>query len=378
MMHLKQERTELGISLQSCGRQLSTINANITQHHEAIRLIRGNYVSKTMGNASSNELLLTEARNLSKIVNWRFDVKTKSLSCPNNFFPVGIHTDYLAGFKAYVDLMGLEEGKILPTAIRQILKTGKPYVIAYHLASLDGEKIILQHGYCEKDLNGKIVALLGTLEDVSESNKLAKQLKDLKEQYQLLRSSLPSPKQNEKREVTAFTKKDTPFCYVNHDCPGNPEKAFSILKPEHSSVSPCHLITITKSQPEKKAVLVEKMKALINQLVQGSNEQMAINFSQYLSEQLNYNYKYLSSIFSEHHGETIQHFFSSEKIEEVKQLISAGELNLTEIAFKLHYSSVSHLSNQFKTITGITPSQYKLLITKAAVAEITESTHQQI
>jgi AraC-like DNA-binding protein len=85
------------------------------------------------------------------------------------------------------------------------------------------------------------------------------------------------------------------------------------------------------------------------------------NFSAYLSEKLNYDYTYLSNLFSEVEGTTIEHFMITHKIERVKELLVYDEISLTEIAWKLHYSSVAHLSNQFKKITGLTPTYFKQL-----------------
>ena len=84
-----------------------------------------------------------------------------------------------------------------------------------------------------------------------------------------------------------------------------------------------------------------------------------INFSHFLSEKLNYEYNYLSNLFSEVKGTTIEHYIISHKIERAKELLVYNELTLTEIAYKLHYSSVAHLSNQFKKVTGLTPSFFK-------------------
>jgi AraC-like DNA-binding protein len=86
-----------------------------------------------------------------------------------------------------------------------------------------------------------------------------------------------------------------------------------------------------------------------------------VKFSVYLSEKLNYDYTYLANIFSETQGTTIEQFIILHKIEKVKELIMYGELNLTEIAWKLHYSGVAHLSNQFKKVTGLTPTYFKSL-----------------
>jgi AraC-like DNA-binding protein len=111
----------------------------------------------------------------------------------------------------------------------------------------------------------------------------------------------------------------------------------------------------------KNAILVEKIKNIIIEMVHYADELPKTNFSDYLSEKLNYDYTYLSNLFSETGGTTIEHFILLHKIERVKELIIYDELNLTEIARKLHYSSVAHLSNQFKKITGLTPTFFKSL-----------------
>lgn len=111
---------------------------------------------------------------------------------------------------------------------------------------------------------------------------------------------------------------------------------------------------------DKKAILIEKIKNVIIEMVQYADEVPKINFSYFLSQKLNYDYTYLANIFSATQGITIEHFIIIHKIEKVKELIVYGELNLTEIAYQLHYSGVSHLSNQFKKITGTTPSFFKL------------------
>jgi YesN/AraC family two-component response regulator len=112
---------------------------------------------------------------------------------------------------------------------------------------------------------------------------------------------------------------------------------------------------------DKKSMLIEKIKNVIVESIHYSDEQLHINFSDYLSEKLNYDYTYLSNFFSEVEGTTIEHFIIAHKIEKVKELLVYNELNLTEIAWKMHYSSVAHLSNQFKKVTGLTPSHFKLL-----------------
>jgi len=114
----------------------------------------------------------------------------------------------------------------------------------------------------------------------------------------------------------------------------------------------------------KKSILVEKIKTAIIELVHYTDEQIKVNLSDYLSQTLNYDYTYLSNLFSEVKGITIEKFYLTHKIEKVKELIVYDELNLTEIAYKMHYSSVSHLSNQFKKFTGLTPSHFKQLKNK--------------
>jgi AraC-like DNA-binding protein len=115
---------------------------------------------------------------------------------------------------------------------------------------------------------------------------------------------------------------------------------------------------------DKKSVLIEKIKDVVIEMVHYEVELPRVNFSDYLTEKLGYNYTYLANLFSETEGTTIEHFIIIHKIERVKELIIYDELTLTEIAWKLHYSSVSHLSNQFKKITGLTPSFFKSLKNK--------------
>ena len=112
---------------------------------------------------------------------------------------------------------------------------------------------------------------------------------------------------------------------------------------------------------DKKSILVEKIKNLIIEMIHYSEDLPESNYSDYISQTLQYDYTYLANTFSEVKGITIQQFIIINKIEKVKELILYDELNLTEISYKLHYSSVAHLSNQFKKITGLTPSYYKKL-----------------
>ena len=110
---------------------------------------------------------------------------------------------------------------------------------------------------------------------------------------------------------------------------------------------------------DKKSILIEKIKNVIIEMIHYSEMVPEVNFSDFLSEKLGYDYTYLSNIFSEVKGITIQHYIIKHKIEKIKELILYDELNLTEIAFRLNYSSLGHLSNQFKKVTGHTPSFYK-------------------
>jgi AraC-like DNA-binding protein len=112
---------------------------------------------------------------------------------------------------------------------------------------------------------------------------------------------------------------------------------------------------------DKKAILIEKIQNVIVEMVHYADELPKTNFSDYLCEKLNYDYTYMANLFSETKGITIEHFIILHKIERVKELIIYDELNLSEIAWKLHYSSVAHLSHQFKKITGLTPSFFKSL-----------------
>lgn len=111
----------------------------------------------------------------------------------------------------------------------------------------------------------------------------------------------------------------------------------------------------------KKSILIDKIKNVIIEMIHYSDEVPKVNYSDYISQKLDYDYTYLSNIFSEVKGITIQHFIIIHKIERVKELLLYDELNLTEISYRLHYSSVAHLSNQFKKITGLSPSFFKQL-----------------
>lgn len=110
---------------------------------------------------------------------------------------------------------------------------------------------------------------------------------------------------------------------------------------------------------DKRSILIERIKNVITEMIHYTDELPSVNYSEYISEKLGYDYTYLSNIFSEVKGITIQQFIIINKIERAKELLLYDELNLTEISYKLHYSSVAHLSNQFKKVTGLSPSFYK-------------------
>jgi AraC-like DNA-binding protein len=112
---------------------------------------------------------------------------------------------------------------------------------------------------------------------------------------------------------------------------------------------------------DKRAILIDRIKNVIIEMIHYADELPTVNYSDYISQKLNHDYTYLSNMFSEVKGITIQQFIIIHKIERVKELLLYNELNLTEISYKLNYSSVAHLSNQFKKITGLSPTYFKNL-----------------
>ena len=128
---------------------------------------------------------------------------------------------------------------------------------------------------------------------------------------------------------------------------------------------------------DSKAILIERIKNIIIETIHHSEEAVKINFSHYLSEKLDHDYVYLANLFSEVQGTTIEKFLISQKIEKIKELLRYGELTVTEIANKLNYSSVDHLSKQFKKVAGIAPSQFLKLknIRRRPIEEIGTSTN---
>jgi AraC-like DNA-binding protein len=115
---------------------------------------------------------------------------------------------------------------------------------------------------------------------------------------------------------------------------------------------------------DKKGILIEKIKNVIVEMVHYADALPKVNFSNYLSEKLHHDYTYMANLFSEVQGTTIEQFIIFHKVERIKELIIYDELNITEIAWKMNYSSVAHLSNQFKKVTGLSPSHFKQLKVK--------------
>ena len=110
---------------------------------------------------------------------------------------------------------------------------------------------------------------------------------------------------------------------------------------------------------DKKGRTIEKIKNLVIELIHHAEEQTKLKYSEYLSQKLNRDYSSLSKLFSEVEGLTIEQYIINQKIEKVKELLVYDELSLSEIAWRLGYSSVAHLSAQFKKVSGLTPSFYK-------------------
>ena len=140
---------------------------------------------------------------------------------------------------------------------------------------------------------------------------------------------------------------------------GEAEVTENLTKDQYQQLREALLVSGLELMEDKKSILIEKIKNIVVEMVHYSDEPPTTNFSEYLSEKLDYDYNYLSNLFSEVKGTTIGHYIIAHKIERAKELLMYNELTLSEIAHKLHYSSVSHLSNQFKKVTGLTPSFFK-------------------
>ena len=118
---------------------------------------------------------------------------------------------------------------------------------------------------------------------------------------------------------------------------------------------------------DKKSILVEKIKIIITKMIHYNEELPKVKYSEYISNIMGYDYTYLANVFSEVEGITIEHYIIAHKIEKVKELLIYDELNLSEISYSMNYSSVSHLSTQFKKVTGLTPTYFKNLKDKRRI-----------
>ncbi len=159
----------------------------------------------------------------------------------------------------------------------------------------------------------------------------------------------------------AFKKLGLPYTSVNLGEVTMPE---NITDEQRKNLKAMLLVSKLELMDDKKAILIERIKAVIVEMVHYAEELPKTNFSDFLSKKLDYDYTYMANLFSETQGTTIEHYIILHKIERVKELIIYDELNLTEIAYKLHYNSVSHLSSQFKKTTGLTPSFFKKMKNK--------------
>lgn len=116
----------------------------------------------------------------------------------------------------------------------------------------------------------------------------------------------------------------------------------------------------------QKTALIQKIKDCIIELIHSDSEMPNVTMSVYLSDKLNHSYSYLSSLFSEYSLTSIENFIILQKIERAKQLLTEDQLTLTQISYQLNYSSVAHLSHQFKKTTGLTPSAFQRIVKKRA------------
>ena len=137
---------------------------------------------------------------------------------------------------------------------------------------------------------------------------------------------------------------------------------------ERAQLKEALLLSGLELMDNKRAILIEQIKNVVTEMVHYTDEMIRTNFSDYLSEKLKHDYTYMSNLFSEVQGTTIEQYVIAHKIERIKELIIYDELNITEIAYQMNYSSVAHLSNQFKKITGLSPSHFKQLKVKRRIS----------
>jgi AraC-like DNA-binding protein len=148
---------------------------------------------------------------------------------------------------------------------------------------------------------------------------------------------------------------------------GEVEIMEDLLPSQREELKAALLVSGLVLMDDKRAILIERIINVITEMIHSSDELPLINYSNYISEKLKYDYTYLSNLFSEIKGMTIQQFIIIHKVERIKELIIYDELNITEIAWKLNYSSVAHLSNQFKKVTGMSPTYFKQLKHKSRI-----------
>jgi AraC-like DNA-binding protein len=153
-------------------------------------------------------------------------------------------------------------------------------------------------------------------------------------------------------------KMDIPFTLVDL---GVVEIGAEITSDQREELKKNLLVSGLELLDDKKSILIERIKNVIVEMIHYEDEVPKVNYSDYIAEKLGYDYNYLSNVFSEVKGTTIQQFIITHKIERVKELLLYDQLSLTEIAFQMNYSSVAHLSNQFKKVTGLSPSFFKKL-----------------
>jgi len=142
---------------------------------------------------------------------------------------------------------------------------------------------------------------------------------------------------------------------------GEVEIMETLSMPQRDALKAALAVSGLELMDDQKANLIEKIKKVIIEMVHYADELPKIKNSDYISEKLHYDYTYLANLFSEVAGLTIEHYIIAHKIERVKELLMYDELNLTQISYKMNYSSVAHLSNQFKKVTGLSPSHFKQL-----------------
>ncbi len=136
---------------------------------------------------------------------------------------------------------------------------------------------------------------------------------------------------------------------------------------ERATLKDALLLSGLELMDDKRAILIEQIKNVVTEMVHYTDEMIRTNFSDYLSDKLKHDYTYMANLFSEVQGVTIEQYVIAHKVERIKELIIYDEFNITEIAYQMNYSSVAHLSNQFKKMTGLSPSHFKQLKVKRRI-----------